>query len=272
MGEGKLKIALEGITMNRITKLFSETKQKKQLITYITAGDPATEITLELMHQLVTAGTDVLELGMPFSEPVGEGPVIQKAHERALKAGMNLTKLFSLVQQFRVTNTTTPIVLMGYVNPVENMGYDNFVSECKNSGVDGVLIIDLPFEEGDSFFKHLQQQDIHPIFLVTPTTTISRLEKINQHASGFLYYVSLQGVTGSSALNIASVSDKLQVIYEHTNLPIAVGFGIRDAKSAKAIAEVADAVVVGSAIVSMIEENLDKNKIGEFVSEIKTVL
>lgn len=238
--------------MNRMTRRFQALRQanRKALIPYITAGDPDPGVTVPMMHALVSAGADLIELGVPFSDPMADGPVIQKACERALAHGMSLRGVLELVQAFRRTDTETPVVLMGYVNPIERMGHDTFVSGAQAAGVDGVLTVDLPPEEAAEFASLLDAAGIAPIFLLAPTTSEQRIQQIAQLAQGYLYYVSLKGVTGSAALNVAEVADKLAVIRSYTRLPLGVGFGIKDPPTAAAIAEVADAVVVGSALVA----------------------
>lgn len=239
--------------MSRIESVFAT--QKKALIPYITAGDPNPDITVAIMHSLVTAGADIIELGMPFSDPTADGIVIQHAHERALAAGTTLTKIFEIVREFRKTNNTTPVVLMGYINPIEIIGYKSFITEIKNAGVDGVLIVDLPLEEGEDFFAQLKTERIDPIFLATATTSDERLAKIAKASTGFLYYVSSKGVTGAQQLNYSAIENKVATLKQLTKTPIAVGFGIRDAESAKQIAKIADGVIVGSALISVIEKN-----------------
>lgn len=245
--------------MNRITRRFEALQRsgRKALIPYITAGDPRPEITVPIMHALVKAGADILELGVPFSDPMADGPVIQKACERALACGMSLRGVLELVQEFRRTDLETPLVLMGYLNPIECMGYDAFVASARDVGVDGVLTVDLPPEEAAEFAGALDTAGIAPIFLLAPTTSNQRIQQIANMAGGYLYYVSLKGVTGSAALNVGEVVDKLAAIRAHTDLPLGVGFGIKDPTTAAAIAAVADAVVVGSALVTKMGELAD---------------
>lgn len=243
--------------MNRIEQTFAKLKKegKKALIPYITAGDPSLTSTIEMMQVLVKNGADVLELGMAFSDPVADGIVIQKAHLRALKAGMNLNHLFRIVQEFRKTDQQTPIIVMGYLNPIETMGYKLFIEQLQTVGIDGVLIVDLPVDEGKEFFELLNKQAICPIFLVTPTTSTTRLKTIVSQAKGFIYAVSLKGVTGSKILDVPAVAGYVNTIKQYTQLPVVVGFGIHDGASAKAIAIVSDGVIVGSAYVSIIEKH-----------------
>ncbi len=222
---------------------------RKALIPYIVAGDPLTEVTVPTMHAMVHAGADIIELGVPFSDPMAEGPVIQLAHERALAHKVSLRSVLAMVKEFRLQDQETPVVLMGYANPVEVMGYQPFAQQASDAGVDGVLIVDLPPEEGSELNAKLQQVGIHMIFLIAPTTTVDRARSICDVASGYLYYVSLKGVTGAGHLDVSSVQDKLADIRGLTELPICVGFGIRDAMSAKRIASLADGAVVGSVLV-----------------------
>jgi tryptophan synthase alpha chain len=205
------------------------------------------------MHALVTAGADVLELGVPFSDPMADGPVIQRASERALAAGMTLSKVLSLVKTFREQDQHTPVVLMGYLNPIEIMGYTEFVRSATAVEIDGVLTVDLPPEEASEISQLLRSHAIDPIFLLAPTTTPERIKRISAQASGYLYYVSLKGVTGSANLDVTTVANKLAEIRQHTTLPIGVGFGIKDAQTAAKVAKISDAVIVGSALVQQIE-------------------
>jgi len=247
--------------MNRLNSCFEKLRadKRKALIPFITAGDPSPTFTEPMMHALVDAGADVIELGIPFSDPMADGPVIQRASERALAADTSLEIVLNIVQSFRATNQTTPIVLMGYLNPIEIMGYENFAPKAQTVGVDGVLTVDLPPEEMGEFQPLLQAHDIAPIFLVAPTTTSERIKNIASKSAGYLYYVSIKGVTGSANLDVSEVANKVAEIRQHTNLPIGVGFGIKDAETAAKIAKVSDAVIVGSAIVQQIEtENQDK--------------
>lgn len=246
--------------MSRISQCFENLKADGQtaLIPYITAGDPEPWVTVPVMHALVEAGADIIELGVPFSDPMSDGPVIQKACERALRSDVSIMHVLKMVKQFRDKNTETPVVLMGYANPIEAVGYETFAKEAKQAGVDGVLTVDIPPEEGEELRSALQQQDIDTIYLVAPTTTATRMQKIASLAGGFIYYVSIKGVTGSAALEIDEVAAKLTQLREITDLPLGVGFGIRDGKSAAAVSEVADAVVVGSTLVRCMEEHADR--------------
>ena len=245
--------------MNRITRRFQELRRtgRKALIPYITAGDPRPDQTVPMLHALVTAGADIVELGVPFSDPMADGPVIQKACERALLQGMTLRGVFDLVREFRQTDTETPLVLMGYLNPIENLGYEAFVADAREVGVDGVLTVDLPPEEAAELAELLIAAGIDPIFLLAPTSTAERVRGTAEWARGYLYYVSLKGVTGSAALNVTEVAEKLAMIRTCTDLPLGVGFGIKDPPTAATIAQVADAVVVGSALVSKMAELAD---------------
>ncbi|GAB4298080.1 MAG: tryptophan synthase subunit alpha [Methylophaga sp.] len=245
--------------MSRISQCFENLKADGQtaLIPYVTAGDPEPWVTVPLLHALVDAGADIIELGVPFSDPMSDGPVIQKACERALKNDVSLKQVLTMVKQFREKNKETPIVLMGYANPIEAMGYQNFASLAKEAGVDGVLTVDVPPEESDEFRQLMDEQGIDTIYLVAPTTTPERMTMIASHARGFIYYISIKGVTGSSALDVQDVSQKLAELRTKTDLPLGVGFGIRDGKSAATVAEFADAVVVGSTLVRCIEEHAD---------------
>lgn len=240
--------------MSRIKATFEQLAQqgRKALIPYLVAGDPDPAITVAAMHALVAAGADIVELGVPFSDPMAEGPVIQLAHERALEHHVSLRDVLGMVAEFRTTNTATPVVLMGYANPVEAMGYEVFAKRASAAGVDGLLTVDMPPEEGMQTSQLLADNGIDTILLLAPTTTEQRIEHICQQARGYLYYVSLKGVTGAGHLDIDSVSQKLSLIRQHTQLPVAVGFGIKDAATASAIAPLCDGVVVGSALVELL--------------------
>lgn len=222
----------------------------KAVIPYIVAGDPYLQATVAAMHQLVKEGADIIELGVPFSDPMAEGPVIQRAHERALTHRTSLRKTLGMVEEFRQKDSDTPVVLMGYTNPLEAMGYQSFCEQAAKAGLDGVLIVDLPPEESQPLREILVQHSIDLIFLVAPTTSDRRMQSICDQGSGYIYYVSLKGVTGAGHLDIAEVENNIARIRAHTRLPICVGFGIKDADSASAIAKCADGVVVGSALVN----------------------
>jgi len=250
--------------MSRIAETFSRlaAAQRKALIPYVTAGDPDKVLTVPLMHAMVKAGADIIELGFPFSDPMADGPVIALAHERALKAGTSLKDVLAMVAEFRRTDDRTPVVLMGYLNPVEAMGYDVFVAAAAKAGVDGVLVVDLPPEESGDLAGKLKAAAIDPIFLLAPTTTEDRMKRVAEHARGYLYYVSLKGVTGASTLNVGEVAGKVETIRNIARLPIGVGFGIKDADTAAAVARVADGVVVGSALVGQIGQHAgDRDRI-----------
>lgn len=242
--------------MSRIASTFENLRKdaRKALIPYITAGDPELEQTLAIMHGLVRGGADLIELGVPFSDPMADGPVIQRACERALEKGVRLLDVLELVRQFRQTDTTTPLVLMGYLNPIEVMGYEKFCKAAHEAGVDGVLIVDLPPEEAEELSGLMRTSALDLIFLLAPTTTLERAKLICAHGSGYLYYVSLKGVTGAANIVASDVSSRLDQLRELTDLPIGVGFGIRDRASAVAIGKTADGVIIGSALVQRIEE------------------
>lgn len=243
--------------MNRLDQTLSKLKDdgRKALVTYIVSGDPEPGVTLGAMNALVNAGADIIELGVPFSDPMAEGPVIQKAHERALEHGTSLRKTLSIVAEFRTQNNTTPVVLMGYANPVEKMGYETFVGLAKDAGVDGLLTVDLPPEECIELDSKLKTVDISNIFLIAPTTSSARINEICAASRGFVYYVSVKGVTGAGTLDIDSVAQGMERIKTAAKTPVLVGFGIKDAESAKAIGSLADGVIVGSALVKLMEEN-----------------
>lgn len=243
--------------MSRIATCFAALKsvKRKALVPFITGGDPTPAHTVGLMHALVAGGADVIELGMPFSDPMADGPTIQLACERALAAGTSITKILAMVTEFRATDATTPVVLMGYLNPIEHRGIAAFAAQARDAGVDGVLIVDLAVEEAPDFAPVFKQAGLDLIFLIAPTSTPARIAAVAAQASGYLYYVSLKGVTGSAALDVESVALKLSEIRGITALPIAVGFGIRDAATAAAVGAVADGVVVGSALVSEVEKH-----------------
>lgn len=236
------------------------------MIPFITAGDPSPQDTVRLLHVLVESGADLIELGIPFSDPMADGPVIQKASERALVHGTSLTDVLTMVKEFRQENTNTPIILMGYLNPIEIMGYEKFSKNAQDAGVDGILIVDLPPEEADDLKLQLENTSLSQVYLLSPTTTNDRIERICKSASGFLYYVSLKGVTGSNQLDVTEVEDKIRNIQSKTNLPVGVGFGIKDANSAQKVAQFCDAVIVGSALVELIGKGGNIEKIIDTVS------
>jgi tryptophan synthase alpha chain len=263
--------------MSRIQTTFATLKQhgKTALVPYITAGDPHPKHTVNLMHTLVKCGADMIELGVPFSDPMADGPVIQRASERALKHKVGLTAVLQMVKDFRAVDQKTPIILMGYANPIEAIGAKAFADRAKAADVDGVITVDYPPEECADYVQELRSRDIDPIFLLSPTTESSRVDLIVKQASGFVYYVSLKGVTGAANLDINEVSGRVAEIRQKTNLPVGVGFGIRDAATAKATAAIADAVVVGSRIVTTIESSTDENllhNVAALMTELKTAV
>lgn len=258
---------LESLTLNRIEQCLADlkAKNKKALVSYIVCGDPLPNVTLPAMHALVESGVDIIELGVPFSDPMAEGPAIQRGHERSLAQKTSLRKTFEVVKQFRETNSYTPVVLMGYANPVVRMGYKAFAEGASEAGVDGLLTVDLPAEEATDLNVELAANNLKNIFLLAPTTTEQRMKDVVSIASGFLYYVSLKGVTGAGHLDIASVEAKLSQIKTHTDLPVLVGFGIKDAESAAAVGEKASGVIVGSVLVDAM------GKAGQGDAEYQTV-
>ncbi len=265
--------------MSRIKQRFEELALGKRtaLIPFITAGDPHPDYTVSCMHALVKGGADILELGVPFSDPMADGPVIQHASERALKHHVSLTDVMKMVKEFREQDQTTPVILMGYCNPIEIKGYDEVVTAAIESGVDGFLTVDLPPEEAEDFNQRLKAAGIDPVFLIAPTSTDERIEAICRSASGFVYYVSLKGVTGSSQLDTSSIKKKVDLIRKHTDLPVGVGFGIKDGKTAATVARVSDAVVVGSALVSRMEALQDQpdkisDEIQGFMAELRDAI
>ena len=249
--------------MSKIQATFKALRNKKEkaLIPFFTAGDPHPDKTVEIMHALVESGADMIELGIPFSDPMADGPVIQKASERALKNNIGITATIKLAAEFRINNKTTPLILMGYANPIEAIGIDNFISLIKEADIDGVITVDYPPEESRLFVSKLKKNNIDSIFLISPTTEDKRIELIINQATGFLYYVSLKGVTGSANIDIKQVAKKVNNIEKFSDLPIAVGFGVRDASTAKEVALISDAVVIGSRIVQEIEDSNDNNLI-----------
>ncbi len=255
--------------MSRIAQRFAELARRgrKGLIPYIAAGDPTPELTVPLMRALAEAGADVIELGVPFSDPMADGPVIQRAAERAIRNGVGLKRTLALVAEFRRSDATTPVVLMGYANPIEHMGRAEFARAASAAGVDGVLVVDYPPEECEEFAQAMRAVQIDPIFLLAPTSTDDRIERVARVASGYLYYVSLKGVTGAGHLDVAAVGARIPVIKSRAQVPVGVGFGIRDAKSAQAIARIADAVVIGSRIIEEIE-SAPRERVVEAVREL----
>ena len=257
--------------MSRIQTTFDKLKQhkRKALIPFFTAGDPTPALAVPLLHALVEAGADIIELGVPFSDPMADGPTIQRASERALKHRVGLHHVLDMVAEFRRSNTGTPIVLMGYGNPIEAMGWETFAQRCAEVGVDGVLTVDFPPEESHEAFGHLQRYGIDPIFLLAPTTSDERIAKVAKQARGYVYYVSLKGVTGAGHLDLSAIEQKIPQLRKHITLPIGVGFGIRDASTALAVAKLCDGVVVGSRIVQEIENSTEQNMIANVVKLVK---
>lgn len=262
--------------MSRILSCFAELKksQRTALIPFVTAGDSEPALTVPLMHALVESGADLIELGIPFSDPMADGPVIQKAAERALKHNVSLRDVLQMVAEFRQRDATTPVLLMGYLNPVEVMGYEAFASEAGEAGVDGILLVDLPPEEGGEILPLLYAHQIDPVFLIAPTSDRGRIQKICDASRGYVYYVSLKGITGAGHLDLDSVAEQVSKIREITQLPIGVGFGIKDAATAAAMGKLADAVIVGSAIVQRIAEHRGDAEaairaVSSFVSELR---
>jgi len=265
--------------MSRLPACFEKLRASgtTALIPYVTAGDPEPSVTVPLMHAMVAAGANILELGVPFSDPMAEGPVIQRAMERALAYEVSLDDVLEMVRTFRKTDTDTPVVLMGYLNPVEVKGYAKFAAEAQAAGVDAVLLVDIPPEEADDLLSALNAHALDMIFLVAPTTDEARIKAIATSGSGFIYYVSLKGVTGAGHLDVAGVKQQVANIRAQTALPIGVGFGIKDAASAASVASVADAVVVGSALVRRVEENANSadninRAVADLLREMRTAM
>ena len=263
--------------MSRIAATFValQASGRKALIPYITSGDPYADATVDIMLAMANAGADVIELGVPFSDPMADGPVIQKAGERALARGIGLPQVLDFVRGFRLRNDTTPVVLMGYANPVERYGADRFVADARSAGVDGVLVVDYPPEECEAFAASLRSNGLDPIFLLAPTSTETRMAHVGRIAGGYVYYVSLKGVTGAGHLDTAAVAAMIPRIKRHVKLPVGVGFGIRDAQTARAVASVSDAVVIGTALVQLLETQTRENvasAAAEFIAGIRTAL
>ena len=263
--------------MSRIDKTLSELKSqsRKALIPYVTAGFPFADITPELMQGMAEAGADIIELGVPFSDPSADGPVIQKAGERALAAGIGLVQVLAMVKRFRERNTSTPVVLMGYANPVERYdqkhGTGAFVNDAAEAGVDGVLVVDYPPEECEDFARALRARGMDLIFLLAPTSTDERMAQVARVASGYVYYVSLKGVTGAGTLDVSQVEAMLPRIRAHVSVPVGVGFGIRDADTARAIGRTADAVVIGSKLIQLIEDEPHEKVVPVAVQFVRTI-
>ncbi|MDH5539630.1 MAG: tryptophan synthase subunit alpha [Rhizobacter sp.] len=263
--------------MSRIDKTFAALRQRglKALIPYVTAGDPFVDATPDIMQAMAEAGADVIELGVPFSDPMADGPVIQKASERALSRGIGMSEVLAIVREFRTRNDSTPVVLMGYANPVERYGIDRFVCDVASAGVDGVLVVDYPPEECVEFARKLKAKALDPIFLLAPTSTDERMRQVGGLASGYVYYVSLKGVTGAAHLDTATVARMVPRIKAHVHIPVGVGFGIRDAASAQAVAAVSDAVVIGTALVQLLESRSRADVPGaaaEFIAGIRKAI
>ena len=263
--------------MSRIATTFAARKaqNKTTLVTFITAGDPHPDMTVALMHAMVAGGADVLELGVPFSDPMAEGPVIQRACERALKFNVGMRDVFAMVRTFRATDPSTPVVLMGYANPIERMGADTFIALSQEAGADGAIVVDYPPEECEAFAAAMQAHGLDLIFLLAPTSTEERIKQVARVGSGFSYYVSLKGVTGAGTIDTEDVARRVAAIRAHVQLPIGVGFGIRDGATAKAVAQVADAVVIGSRIIQEIENSPPEGAVAAvetFVRSIRTAL
>ncbi len=265
--------------MSRIAQRFEQLKAQGRtaLVPFVTAGDPGPATTVPLMHAMVAAGADIIELGVPFSDPMADGPVIQRATERALAQGVRLADVLEMVRAFRKHDSETPVVLMGYLNPIEIMGYAAFAERAQAAGVDGALIVDVPPEEGHELVTTLKAQGLDLVYLLAPTSTDDRIKRIGGVASGFVYYVSVKGVTGAANLDTADVAEHLARIRSAVELPVGVGFGIRDAETAARVAEVADAVIVGSAIVGRIEALAETPEripetVAAFLAELRTAI
>ena len=263
--------------MSRIQGRFASLARdrRKALIPYITAGDPNPDLTVPLMHALVEAGADIVELGVPFSDPMADGPVIQRAGERALKHGVGLRDVLGLVTRFRSRDHATPVVLMGYANPIEAMGVERFVAAAKDADIDGVIVVDYPPEECEPFATLAKKHGIDPIFLLAPTSTDKRITEVARLGSGYLYYVSLRGITGAANIDLGDVAARIPKIRAATRLPIGVGFGIRDAESARRVAQSADAVVIGSRIIQEIEAGAPEQAVARvkaFLAPIRKAL
>ncbi len=265
--------------MSRLAAKFEELSKtgRKALIPFITAGDPNPDFTVPMMHAMVKAGVDVIELGVPFSDPMADGPVIQRASERALAHKMSLKRTLAVAAEFRKSDQQTPVVLMGYLNPIEAMGYEQFAIAAQQADVDGILTVDLPPEEGAECSALLKARGIDPIFLLAPNSSDERIKKMDAIGSGYLYYVSLKGVTGAGHLDSANVENKLKQIRSLTRLPVGIGFGVKDAQTAATIAGIGDGVVIGSALISKIEANLDnperaKNEIVELLASMRQAM
>ena len=263
--------------MSRIKVTFDalQASGRKALIPYVTSGDPFADATVDIMLAMANAGADVIELGVPFSDPMADGPVIQKASERALAKGIGMRQVLGYVREFRLHDSSTPVVLMGYANPIERYGAERFIADAQAAGVDGVLVVDYPPEECEAFVGQLKRAKLDPIFLLAPTSTDARIASVGRAASGYVYYVSLKGVTGAGHLDVGAVAEAIPRIKAHVKLPVGVGFGIRDGQTARAVAEVCDAVVIGSALVQRLEA-CPRDKVAaaaaEFIATIRKAL
>ena len=263
--------------MSRIKATFDalQGRGRKALIPYVTTGDPFADATVDIMLAMAKAGADVIELGVPFSDPMADGPVIQKAAERALVKGIGMPQVLAMVRGFRAADRHTPVVLMGYANPIERYGVNRFVADARDVGVDGVLVVDYPPEECEAFALTLRESGLDPIFLLAPTSTDQRMKEVGRIASGYVYYVSLKGVTGAGHLDTVAVAQMVPRIRQHVSVPVGVGFGIRDAATAKAVAAVSDAVVIGSRLIQLIESESRDNAplvAKAFMAEIRAAL
>ncbi len=264
---------------NRIEKKFTQLRKekKKALVTFITAGDPSPKICEKILNDLPKNGVDMIEIGIPFSDPMADGPTIQRSSQRAISSGSNLKKTFEIVRKFRIKNNDIPIVLMGYFNPIYQFSLKKFFIKCKSVGVDGVIIVDLPPEENDLINQYTIKYDVHNIRLITPTTDSNRLKKVLKHTSGFLYYVSIAGITGTKKPLLSGVKGAISKIKQNTKLPVLVGFGIDSHQQIKSLNQIADGCVIGSAIIKIIEDSLNKNlnsekiskNIGDFLLKLK---
>ncbi len=262
--------------MSRIESVFSalRTQGRKALVPYVTSGHPARHLTVPIMHALVAAGADAIELGVPFSDPMADGPTIQRANEHALSLGVGLRDVLAYVREFRTRDARTPVVLMGYANPIERMGIDAFCRAAREAGVDGVIVVDYPPEESVAFAKALTEQSLDPIFLLAPTSTNQRIDEVLALARGYVYYVSLKGITGGT-MDTADVHRRVGHLKARTTLPIGVGFGIRDGATARAVAEVADAVIIGTKMIQVIEDGEPASaaeRVGAFTASIRQAL
>ena len=265
--------------MSRIAKRFEDLKARGRtaLVPFVTAGDPEPSVTVPLMHAMVAAGADMIELGVPFSDPMADGPVIQRSSERALKHHVSLHNVLDMVQGFRAQDTGTPVILMGYLNPIEVMGYGALAARARDAGADGMLVVDAPPEESHDLVSALREMELDLVYLIAPTSTEERIGKIAQVASGFVYYVAVKGVTGAGHLDVAEVERKLAPIRRIVDLPVGVGFGIKDAGTAARVAQVADAVIVGSAIVGRMEDLADApqripSAVSDFLSGLRAAI